>query len=45
MKREEIIITYGSNASHMTKALLQKIDIRACFPINRASIALKPNLL
>ena len=45
MKREEIIITYGSNASHMTKALLQKIDIQAMLPDKQASIALKPNLV
>ncbi len=45
MKREEIIITYGSNASLMTKALLQRIDIQAMLPNKQASIALKPNLV
>ncbi len=45
MKREEIIITYGSNASLMTKALLQHIDFEALLPDKQASIALKPNLV
>ncbi|MEA4865185.1 MAG: DUF362 domain-containing protein [Sphaerochaeta sp.] len=45
MKREEIIITYGSNASLMTKALLQRIDFEALLPDKQASIALKPNLV
>jgi len=45
MKREEIIIAYGSNASLMTKALLQRIDIQAMLPNKQASIALKPNLV
>jgi uncharacterized protein (DUF362 family) len=45
MKREEIIITYGSNASLMTKALLDRIDFEALLPDKQASIALKPNLV
>ena len=45
MNRNDIIITYGSDASKMTKALLESIDIEALIPDKRASIALKPNLV
>ena len=45
MTKEEIIITYGSNASLMTKALLERIDIEKLLPDKQATIALKPNLV
>lgn len=45
MTKEEIIITYGSNASMMTKALLKRIDIEKLLPDKQATIALKPNLV
>lgn len=45
MKKEDIIITYGSDATSMTRALLQSIDIEGLLPDKHASIALKPNLV
>ncbi|NCC66558.1 MAG: DUF362 domain-containing protein, partial [Spirochaetia bacterium] len=40
MNREDIIITYGSNASLMTNALLERIDIEKLLPDKQAAIAL-----
>lgn len=45
MNKQDIIITYGSNASLMTKALMERIDIETLLPDKNASIALKPNLV
>ncbi|MFA6784297.1 MAG: DUF362 domain-containing protein [Sphaerochaeta sp.] len=45
MNRNDIIITYGSDAAKMTKALLDAIDIESMVPDKKASIALKPNLV
>ncbi len=45
MNKEDIIITYGSDATSMTRALLQSIDIEGLLPDKHASIALKPNLV
>ncbi len=45
MSSEDIIITYGSNAFTMTKALLERLDIETLLPDKRATIALKPNLV
>ncbi|MGE4452935.1 MAG: DUF362 domain-containing protein [Sphaerochaeta sp.] len=45
MKKEDIIITYGSDASSMTRAILETIDIESLIPDKHATIALKPNLV
>jgi uncharacterized protein (DUF362 family) len=45
MKRNDIIITYGSNPLNMTEKLLQAIDIESLISNKQASIALKPNLV
>ncbi len=45
MTKQDIIITYGSDAMKMTRALLDKIDIESLIPNKQASIALKPNLV
>lgn len=45
MNAKDIIITYGSDASVMTKSLLERIDFEALLPNKSASIALKPNLV
>jgi uncharacterized protein (DUF362 family) len=45
MNKEDIIITYGSDAGNMTRALLQSIDFEGLLPDKSASIALKPNLV
>ncbi|MGH0054571.1 MAG: DUF362 domain-containing protein, partial [Sphaerochaetaceae bacterium] len=45
MNKEDIIITYGSNAAAMTQALLDRIEIESLIPDKKTSIALKPNLV
>ena len=45
MKKNDIIITYGSDAAKMTEALLKSIDIASLIGDKSASIALKPNLV
>jgi uncharacterized protein (DUF362 family) len=45
MKKNDIIITYGSDAAAMTEALLRVIDLTVLIPDVNASIILKPNLV
>ncbi len=45
MKKNDIIITYGSNPANMTEKLLQAINIESLIADKQASIALKPNLV
>jgi len=45
MRENEIIITYGSDASVMTEALLKAIGIEALIGSTDAHIVLKPNLV
>lgn len=45
MNKHDIHIVYGSNATKMTKALLDSIDFTLLIPNKDASIALKPNLV
>lgn len=45
MKKNDILTVYGSNATQMTKTLLQAIDFTTLIPNKDASIALKPNLV
>lgn len=45
MRENEIVITYGSDASAMTEALLKAIDITTLIGSIDAAIVLKPNLV
>lgn len=45
MRENDIIITYGSDASAMTRALLDAIDIEHLITDTKATIVLKPNLV
>jgi len=45
MRENDIIITYGSDASVMTRALLDAIDIESLIGDTNATIVLKPNLV
>ena len=45
MRENDIIITYGSDASAMTRALLDAIDIEHLITDTKATIVLQPNLV
>ncbi len=45
MNKNDILTVYGSNATNMTKSLLEAIDFGSLIPNKDAKIALKPNLV